>query len=52
MPETVKSLTTEEEFQKIVTELQSFNSEPNTDKEDSINSDNQDDQDDFFSQYH
>ena len=43
---------TEEEFQKIVTELQSFNSEPNTDKEDSINSDNQDDQDDFFSQYH
>ena len=40
--------TTEEEFQRIIAELQSCNS--STEKDDSIGS--QEDQDDFFSQYH
>ena len=40
----------EEEFQRIITELQSFNSSTNTEKDDS--NDSQEDQDDFFSQFH
>ena len=47
--------TTEEEFQKIIAELQEFNSTSNTEKsDDSTESDSQDPflQPDFFSQYH
>ena len=40
----------EEEFQRIITELQNFNSSTNTEKDDS--NDSQEDQDDFFSQFH
>ena len=47
--------TTKEEFQKIIAELQEFNSTSNTEKsDDASESDSQDPflQPDFFSQYH
>ena len=42
----------EEEFQKIIIELQSYNSESNTEKADSINSEDENTPVDFFSQYY
>ena len=51
------SAATEEEFQKIIAELQDFNSTSNTEKGDDNSSDSDDPEDpylqeDFFSQFH